>query len=265
MKTLIFARRNVTEMLRDPLLYVFCLGFPVAMILMFQGINAATPVPTESFHARSLIPGLIMFSFTFVMLALSLLVSKDKSTSFLRRLYTSPMKSSDFVLGYAVPGTVIGLLQEMVCVLAGWGTSAIFGDAYFGVGEAVLLLLSQIPMLLICVFLGILFGTLLNDKSAPAITSVLITGAGILGGAWMPLDTMGDLETFCKILPFYPSVVIGRIITGAARTQYDPTKPAELYTWGAGSWLLLLPIGICLLGVIFLSFFAFGQMKKKDQ
>ena len=58
---------------------------------------------------------------------------------------------------------------------------------------------------------------------------------------------------------------IDRIITGAARTQYDPTKPAELYTWGAGSWLLLLPIGICLLGVIFLSFFAFGRMKKKDQ
>ena len=31
----------------------------------------------------------------------------------------------------------------------------------------------------------------------------------------MPLETMGKFETFCRYLPFYPSVYIGRIITGA--------------------------------------------------
>lgn len=30
-----FVKRNSLEMLRDPLIYIFCLGFPVIMLLLF--------------------------------------------------------------------------------------------------------------------------------------------------------------------------------------------------------------------------------------
>ena len=36
MKTLIFAKRNFKEIIREPLLYIFCAGFPLFMITMFQ-------------------------------------------------------------------------------------------------------------------------------------------------------------------------------------------------------------------------------------
>ena len=46
--------------------------------------------------------------------------------------------------------------------------------------------------------------------AAPGVSSALITGAGFLGGCWMPLDTMGKFETVCRCLPFYPAVVLSR-------------------------------------------------------
>ena len=41
-KTLNFCKRNFKELLRDPLLYVFCLGFPLVMFALFQIINKYT-------------------------------------------------------------------------------------------------------------------------------------------------------------------------------------------------------------------------------
>ena len=33
-KILNFTKRNLKEVLRDPIIYIFCLGFPIAMIIM---------------------------------------------------------------------------------------------------------------------------------------------------------------------------------------------------------------------------------------
>ena len=61
-------------------------------------------------------------------------------------------------------------------------------------GSVFLLIVSHLPILIINIFLGILFGTVFNDKSAPAVCSILISLAGILGGCWMPIEAMGAFE-----------------------------------------------------------------------
>lgn len=91
-----FAKRNLTESLRDPVIYVFCAGFPVLMLVMFSVIGHFAG-ESASFDLSSLIPGIMMFSLSFVMLVTTLLVSKDKSTALLLRLYTSPMRVPDFL------------------------------------------------------------------------------------------------------------------------------------------------------------------------
>lgn len=263
---LVFAKRNTLEMLRDPVIYIFCLGFPVVMIVLFQAINAFTAGQTPMFDAPALIPGIMMFSFTFVMLLVSLLVSKDRTSSLLVRLYTSPMKTSDFVLGYMLPCFVIGIGQEIVCLLTGLIVSLIAGGAYFGFGAAVLLMLEMLPMLLICIFLGVIFGSLLNDKSAPGITSVFIAAAGVLGGAWMPLDTMGGFETFCRFLPFYPSVYIGRVITGASHSVTDFADPVlRPYTFDGVAALGFIPIAVFFAAGLILALVAFRAKMRSDK
>ncbi|MGN1373540.1 MAG: ABC transporter permease [Candidatus Coproplasma sp.] len=260
-----FVKRNSLEMLRDPLIYVFCLGFPVIMLLLFEVINACTPANLAIFEAKSLVPGIMLFSFTFVMLMESILVSKDRSTAFLIRLYSSPMKTKDYVIGYALPCFVVGVVQEVVCILFGWILSLIFGGEYFPFGSAMLLVVEMLPMLITFIFLGILFGSVLNDKSAPGICSALICAAGILGGCWMPLDTMGGFETVCRVLPFYPSVYIGRVITGATHTMPDELGQSVTYTFDSVASLGLIPIAVVLVLAVVLSLVAFRRNMTSDK
>ena len=58
MKTLTFMKRNLKEMTRDPLIYIFCAGFPIFMVLMFQIILKYTGENTPIFEVKSLIPGI---------------------------------------------------------------------------------------------------------------------------------------------------------------------------------------------------------------
>ena len=122
-----------------------------------------------------------------------------------------------------------------------------------------LLIIAQLPILITNIFLGILFGTIFNDKSAPGICSVFISLAGILGGCWMPIETMGAFELFCRFLPFYPSVYIGRIITNSTNalgTQYIFNSVASLG---------LIPIFIFMIASIILTIFAFKKNMVSDK
>ena len=118
-KTLLFAKRNFKEMLRDPLLYIFCAGFPVFMVLMFQIILHYTGEETPVFQVKSLIPGIMMFSYSLLMLMSSLLISKDKTQAFLKRLITSPMKAHDYIIGYFIPYFLVGIAQSFICIILG--------------------------------------------------------------------------------------------------------------------------------------------------
>lgn len=258
-RTLNFCKRNLKELIRDPLIYVFCVGFPIVMLLLFYVINRYSQGNTPTFELSSLLPGILTFSFSFVMLAMGLLVSKDRQTFFLKRLYSSPMKSYEFVLGYAFVGLIVGLCQAVICLVTGFVISLFSGDGFISLGQAVILILSQMPMLIVNVFLGIIFGTILSDKSAPGICSVFISASGILGGCWMPVETMGGFETFCRFLPFYPSVYLGRVVTKA-------TSALQItYTFDSVAGLGLIPIAVFMVGSVVLSFVLFKDNMTSDK
>ena len=257
-KTANFFKRNLKETLRDPILYIFCLGAPIVMLLLFYIINQFTNGHTPTFEIPSLLPGIIVFSYSFVMLTLALNVSKDRQTFFLKRLYSSPMKPYHFILGYALVGFVISICQTVICILASLIISLIIGGDFPTVWAVLLLLLSQLPILITNICLGILFGTLLNDKSAPGICSVLISVSGILGGCWMPVETMGAFESFCRFLPFYPSVYIGRIISGATDAL------GNVYTFNSIAGLGLIPIGVLLVASVVCTIIAFHKNMVSD-
>lgn len=258
-KVLNFSNRNLKEILRDPIIYVFCLCFPIAMFILFYVINTYSGGNTPVFEINALLPGIIVFSYTFVMLTLSLIVSKDRQTFFLKRLYSSPMKSYHFILGYFLVGFLIALLQTFICILLAWILSVISNTMFVSLPNILLLIVSQLPILITNIFLGILFGTLLSDKAAPGVCSVFISFAGILGGAWMPVETMGAFETFCRILPFYPSVFIGRVITNAKDAL------GCVYVFNNVAWLGFIPLIVFMFASILLSVVAFNRSMVNDK
>ena len=239
-KALLFSKRNLIEMLRDPMVYVFCAGFPFLMLLLFAIINHYIDGNNPAFVLTNLVPGIMMFSYSFLMLMTSLLVSKDRMTSFLKRLYTSPLKPYQYLIGYFIPFVIVGLLQNVLTVSTSYVLSAITGIEFTSFGKSILLVIEMLPFMTLSIFLGIFFGLILNDKSAPAITSIFIAASGVLGGAWMPVDTMGGFETFIGYLPFYPSVYLGRIITGGYHTLPDSFGNLVPYTFDTKAILFVI-------------------------
>lgn len=97
-RVLAFSGRNLKELLRDPLSYIFCLGFPLVMLVIMSIVNQSIPPEAGMtiFNIENLAGGIAMFGQSFIMLFTRLSVSKDRSGAFLTRLYASPMKSFEF-------------------------------------------------------------------------------------------------------------------------------------------------------------------------
>ena len=96
MRMMTFARRCTKEILRDPLNILFGIGFPVVLLLLLSAMQANIPV--ELFAIESLAPGTAVFGLSFITLFSATLVAKDRESSFLQRLYTTPLKSYDFIV-----------------------------------------------------------------------------------------------------------------------------------------------------------------------
>ena len=104
MRMFLFAKRNIKEILRDPINLFFSLGFPLVLLVLLSIINSAIPPEAKNtmFQIKNLAPGLAMFGSVFMALFAGMLLSKDRTSSFLMRLFTSPMTAADFILGYTL-------------------------------------------------------------------------------------------------------------------------------------------------------------------
>lgn len=213
MRALCFASRNCKELIRDPLSWVFCLGFPLVMLFLMTVINQSIPAEADMklFEIQNLSPGITIFGYTFIMLFASLLISGDRKESFLLRLFTSPMRSVDFILGYLLPLVCLAIGQSVVTCFAALILSAVQGATLHLVGMAISVLLS-LPAILMFVGFGLLFGTLLSKNAAPGIASVIICFSGMLGGIWMDIESIGGtLKKICALLPFFHAVNAARL------------------------------------------------------
>ncbi len=206
MKTLTFADRNGKEILRDPLNLVFGLGFPLVLILLLSAIQANIPVPL--FEIQHLTPGITVFGLSFMTLFSATLISKDRTSSLLQRLYTTPMTSLDFILGYTLPIVPVAIAQSIVCYIV-----AVFLGLKITV-NILLALLFIIPVSVLFIALGLLFGSILNDKQVGGICGALLTNLSAwLSGTWFDLDLVGGVfKKIAYALPFVHAVEMERAV-----------------------------------------------------
>lgn len=202
MKSLTFAKRNIKEYLRTPLILFFTLFFPILMFFIFQIIKLGTgagDIEVPMFMTNNIIPSIAVFSYTFITLSISLQISKDRTTSFQSRLMVSPMKSVDFFLGYFIPCLITAFFQTILCFIIG---------LIFGLSVSINLLWAFVCLMIISTFyisIGILLGSLFSDKSCGGISSLVVNMTAIFSGMFFPLQE-GTFKNILSLLPFYPSV-----------------------------------------------------------
>ncbi len=204
MRAYLFAKRNIKEILREPINLFFGLGFPLILLALLSLINANIPPEANNptFQIANLAPGLAMFGTAFMALFAGMLLAKDRTSSFLMRLFTSPMKASDFLLGYTFPMLIVTIGQATITLLA----STLCG-LQITVGILLAIFVTTLTALLF-IGLGLLCGSLFSDKAVGGICGALLTNlAGWLSGVFIPIELIGGaFKTVAHIFPFYHSV-----------------------------------------------------------
>ncbi len=216
MKMLAFGRRCLKEILRDPLSLFFGLGFPIVLLFLLSAIQANIPV--SLFEINVLTPGITVFGLSFMTLFSATLIAKDRESAFLQRLYATPLRSADFILGYMLPILPVALAQSLVCYLVAIPLGLDFGT------NVILALLGAIPMAVFYISLGLLFGSLMSVKQVGGICGALLTNLSAwLSGVWFDLDLVGGaFRKIANLFPFVHAVELEKALFFG-----DPSAAAE--------------------------------------
>ena len=205
MKQLIaLVKRNVKEALRDPLTIIFCVAFPVLMLVFMQIIFTNMEFTPENFQIKHYAAGICVFGYTFTALFTAMNIAGDKNTSFIKRITISPIKKFTYLFSFTLSGLPIAFCQTLLfyCIALAFGLPF---DANWALS-----ILYLLPSAILYLAIGTLVGVICkHEKQTGPISSILISATGLLGGVFMPLSSFaGGFAQFVNALPFSHSVLI---------------------------------------------------------
>ena len=154
------------------------------------------------FEIDTLTPGITVFGLSFMSLFSATLIARDRESSFLQRLYTTPLTGFDFIIGYMLPLLPFALGQTIICYIFAipFGLTLSANILYA--------ILGMIPMAIFNISLGLLCGSLFGVKQVGGICGALLTNLSAwLSGIWFDLKLVGGFfEKMADIFPFVHAV-----------------------------------------------------------
>ena len=215
----VLTKRNLKEIVRDPISLIFMFGLPLFLEILFYLIfHELTP----QFEMKYLAPSVVVFSQSFLTIFVGLLLSIDRNTSFLTRLYVSKAKSHEFIFSYSLALIPFVLVQSILFFLIG----GIFDSSIFSINMLYAILLSIVTSLFY-IAIGILIGATCSEKAVGGVASIIINAQSILSGMWFPIDKLnGGILYLMDVLPFRNGVLlVQNVLNGFNDTFNDFTKP----------------------------------------
>ena len=225
MKMITFSKRCAKEILRDPINLAFGLGFPLVLLFLLNTIQSNIPV--DLFKIDMLTPGITVFGLSFITLFSATLLAKDRESSLLQRLYTTPLTNLDFLAGYLLPMIPIAIGQTIICYLLAMqlGLTATINIIYAIIGI--------IPMAIFNISLGLLCGSILGVKQVGGVCGALLTNLSAwLSGVWFDLKLLGSFfEKVANALPFHHAVEMEKaLLHGDFPLAFTHMTPVVLYS-----------------------------------
>ncbi len=199
----ILTGRNLKEIIRDPLSLIFTILMPLFMEILFYFLFHGK---TDQFEMKYLAPGIVAFAQSFLALFTGILISVDRGTSFLTRLYVSETRSYEFIFSYAIAVLPIALVQAVLFFAVG----GIIDRSVFCVGVLAAIPLSIVSALFFIAF-GILLGSVCSEKAIGGVASVIISGQSLLSGMWFPNKGLNPVMVkVMDALPFKNTAILIR-------------------------------------------------------
>jgi len=202
MRSLELAKRNMTEVWRDPVSLGLTIVLPVLMLVVLQALSGVD----DFFETASLTPGVVLFGFVMLMFSAAMTLSRDRENAFFSRLLTTPLTPNDFVTGYSLPYLPVAILQALLI----FAVAAVLGLETAGNLALVFFVLLVTAVLFIA--LGMITGAVFTLKQVPFVYMVILLLA-IFGGAWMDIEAIGGaFQSVGNVFPFAHALAAARAV-----------------------------------------------------
>ena len=227
-------KRNIKEISRDPLSLGIAVALPIGLFVVLQALGGVAG-ESSILQPTMLAPGVALFGFAMVTFGAAFLLARDRESSLLARMLTTPLRPTDFIAAYALPYFLLAMFQ----VAAIFGIGGFLGLRIAGNPGLVFLILAVISLCYVGV--GMILGSLLTSKHVGfAYTAILLPT--IFSGTWFELEFVGEgFRRAMNVLPFTHALgaVRGIMADGAG---FAAIAPDFLFVLGYS--LLFLTLGV---------------------
>lgn len=242
--------REFSHFLRQPSTFLWQLGFPVVMVLLFVYVfGSAMDVTGEGAgvdYVAYAMPGLFAMTMAFGFMNTAWAVAEAKEKGFVDRVRSMPMASSAVVVGRNIADTVQAatdlLVLFVIALVIGWRSG---GSALETLGAFVLLLWLRFAL----IWFGVWIGLLVKNVEQAGNLFALAFPFGMVSSVFTPPELMPNwLGVIAAWNPVSATATAIRELFGnpaAVGNSWPETNAlAAAILWPAVITLIFLPLGV---------------------
>ncbi|MFC1911192.1 ABC transporter permease [Chloroflexota bacterium] len=209
------------------------LGITPPVNVELKGTESKIKNPAVNFY----FPGIAVYGLMILIATAAEIIAGDREKGFLSRMFTTPARPSDFILGYSLPFIPVLIVSALVYLGVGIGLGlTIVGN----LGHAFLIFF----LIGLCAIgVGMIVGSLIKSESQAGISWLFIVPVAMISGAWFTVDRMPSaLKSIADVLPFIHAIDASRaVVNGSSFSAIT----LDIY-WLVGWAVVLFAVGIVL-------------------
>jgi ABC-2 type transport system permease protein len=201
-----YLRTEVRRTLRAPRYFVFVIGMPVGLFLLFASLYGSGSQDGISGKAWLMV-SMSVFGAMGAAVSIGGRIAGERAAGWTRQLRLTPMPGWTYVASKAVTALLVAIPALALVYAVGALAEHVRLPASMWALAAGWSLLALAPF----VALGIWLGHRLTIDVLGPLSGALFTGLGVLGGIWVPIDQLpSGLQGFARALPSYWLAQAGR-------------------------------------------------------
>jgi ABC-2 type transport system permease protein len=209
------------------------LGVVPPLNVELKGAESKIKNPAVNFY----FPGIAVYGLMILISTAAEIIAGDREKGFLSRLFTTPARPQDFILGYSLPFIPVLIVSTLIYL----GVGMALGLTIVGnLGHAFLIFF----LIGLCAIgIGMIVGSLVKSESQAGISWLFIVPMAMISGAWFTVDRMPSaLRSVAGALPFIHGIDASRaVLNGSSFSAII----LDIY-WLAGWAVVLFAAGIML-------------------
>ena len=182
-------------------------------------------------------PGIAVFGLMILIATGAEIIAGDREKGFLARMFTTPARPWDFILGYSLPFIPVLIVSTLIYL----GVGMALGLTVVGnLGHAFLIFF----LIGLCsIGIGMIVGSLVKSESQAGVSWIFIVPMAMISGAWFSVEGMPSaVKSVAGALPFIHAIDASRAVLNGSSFSAIILDLCWLVGWA----VVLFAVGIVL-------------------